>query len=378
MKRILIITLEFPPQVGGIATYVEQFTKSLPPEQVFVLAPKQNGAEAFDEQLAFKVIRKNLFWPVFFWPRWLKLFFITRKIIKQEKIDELFIHHILPVGYVGWLMKKLFKVPYLIFSHGTDIELGTKFPWKRKMLRLVANSADALIFNSQSLSERLLKILPEFANKSLVLYPCPNTDFFIPADAKTLENLKAQYALEGKLVMLTVSRLTEGKGLPHLLRVLPKILAKVPNLVWLVIGNGSKKDWFLEEVRKNELQSVVRYLGEIPHNELKPYYYLSNIFTLLTHPDEGKQEGLGLVFLEAAACALPIVAGKSGGVEESVINGQTGLVVDIYKGDEAIVESVVELLNNQTFAKQLGNNAKERMQTEFNWQAQLKVIQKWL
>ena len=378
MKRILIITLEFPPQVGGIATYVEQFAKSLLPEQVFVLAPKQKDDKIFDEQLAFKVIRKNLFWPIFIWPRWAKLFFITRKIIKQEKIDELFIHHILPVGYIGWLMKKLFKVPYLIFSHGTDVELGTKFPWKRKMLRLVANNTEALIFNSQSLADRLLKILPEFSSKSLVLYPCPEIDFKVAPEVEIINNLRSQLALEGKKIILTISRIADGKGFPHLLRILPKVLDSIPNLIWLVVGTGNKKDWFLEEVRKNGLQSVVRYLGEIPHENLKPYYYLADLFVLLTHPDEGREEGLGLVFLEAAACGLPVVAGRSGGVVEAVITGQTGLVVDIFKGDENMVNSIVQLLKRQDFAKQLGKQAQERIQIEFVWEKQLEVIEKWL
>ncbi|KKQ28133.1 MAG: Glycosyl transferase group 1 [Candidatus Magasanikbacteria bacterium GW2011_GWC2_37_14] len=378
MKRILIITLEFPPQVGGIATYVEQFAKSLPPEQVFVLAPKQKADKFFDEQLAFKVVRKNLFWPVFIWPRWLKLFFITRKIIKQEKIEVLYIHHILPVGYLGWLMKKIFNIPYLVFSHGTDIEFGTKSPWKRKMLRAVATKAESLIFNSESLKNRLLKILPEFTNKSLVLYPCPEIDFAVVPGEEVISDLRGQLALEGKKIVLTISRIADGKGFPHLLRILPKVLDSIPNLVWLVVGTGNKKDWFLEEVRKNGLQSVVRYLGEIPHDNLKPYYYLADLFVLLTHPDERREEGLGMVFLEAAACGLPVVAGKSGGVEEAVITGQTGLVVDIFKGDEGIVNSIVELLKNQDFAKQLGMNAQERIQTEFIWEKQLKVIQKWL
>lgn len=375
MKKILIITLEFPPQVGGIATYVRYFAESLK-DNVVVLAPKRQGAKEFDLRQNFKIIRKNPYFPKFIWPRWLRLSWQVFWLVRQEKINIIYLHHVLPVGYAGWLIKKILKIPYLVFSHGTDVEAGTKSAWKKRMLKKITLASEQIIFNSESLKQRLLRVLPELENKMSVLYPCPEAMFYEPPAGETLDKLKSQYALDGKKVILTIARMAEGKGYPHLLRIFPKILGQIPNAVWLVIGDGPKKDWFLKEVQKLNMQNIVRFIGEMPHEELKNYYYFADLFVLLTHSDEGREEGLGLVFLEAAACGLPVIAGKSGGVEEAVINGQTGLVVDIHRGDKQIVESIVGLLKNEKYASQLGQQAQERMKSEFLWGKQLRVIEK--
>lgn len=377
MKKILIITLEFPPQVGGIAAYVRYFAESLKDNGVVVLAPKYKHAKEFDKQLNFKVVRKNPYWPKFIWPRWLRLFWQVFWLVRREKIEIIYLHHVLPVGYVGWLIKKLLKIPYLVFSHGTDIEAGSRSAWKRRMLRKVTLASERVIFNSESLKQRLLRILPELENKVSVLYPCPETMFYERPSQEILNKLSNQYALDGKKVILTIARMSEGKGYPHLLRIFPKILEQVHNAVWLVIGDGVKKDWFIKEMQKKNLQNVIRFIGEMPHQELKNYYYLADLFVLLTHPDEGREEGLGLVFLEAAACGLPVVAGKSGGVEEAVLNGETGIIVDIYRGDKQIIETIVGLLKNENYARQLGQSARERMKSEFLWEKQLQVIERW-
>ena len=179
-------------------------------------------------------------------------------------------------------------------------------------------------------------------------------------------------------MILTIARMDEGKGYPHLIRILSKVLEKVPNLVWFIIGDGPKRELILKDIQKNFLQNVVRYIGMTPHAELKQFYYLADLFVLLTHPDEGREEGLGLVFLEAAAAGLPVIAGRSGGVEEAVLNGQTGIVVDIYHGDKIVADSIIELLKNEDFAKTLGMNARIRLEADFKWKNQLKVIGRWI
>lgn len=241
MKKILIITLEYPPQIGGIATYVKQFASSLNPEQVVVLAPKDVEGLDYDSQQTIKIYRRRLFFPKIIWPRWLKLFFCVLRIVKKEKIEIIYIHHILPVGYVVWLLKKFKKIPYLVFSHGTDVEAGARSSWKRRMVSMVAKDCEQLIFNSENLKRKFLRVQPDLAEKCLVLYPCPEQKFYEQPEAEVIAGLKAHYALEGKRVMLSIARLADGKGLTHLVRILPLILEKIPNLVWLIIGDGPKR-----------------------------------------------------------------------------------------------------------------------------------------
>ncbi|MDD2656020.1 MAG: glycosyltransferase family 4 protein [Patescibacteria group bacterium] len=381
MKKTLIITMEFPPQIGGIATYVDQFASALEPEKVVVLAPLYKDkkiVENFDKQRKYKIIRKKLLFPKFIWPRWLKLYFQVRKIVKEEKIEIILINHVLPVGYIGTLIKRFLKVPFLILSHGTDVIYATRNKWKTNRLKKVILQAEQVVFNSESLMRRFLIKLPEFSTKSIVVYPCPDADFLIPPPKQETDFLREKLALQGKKVILTVARMEDGKGFPHLVRTLPKILQKEPHVVWLIVGDGPKKEQVMKDIQKHSLQNVVRYIGQVPHNEIKKYYYLADLFVLFTHPDEGREEGLGLVFLEAESCGLPVLAGKSGGVEEAVLHTQTGIVIDIRQNAMAMDETVVEMLKNEEYSKSLAKNALDRIKTEFIWERQLSKLKQWL
>jgi len=298
--------------------------------------------------------------------------------LKKENIELLLVHHVLPVGYAGICVKKFLKIPFLLFSHGTDLVAGTQTPWKKSMVARVARASEQVIFNSESLQHRFLLELPEFEHISLVMYPCPSPSFLEEPSQDILEELRNTYALNGKQIILTVSRFVDGKGFPHLLRMMPEILKHIPHLVWILIGNGPKNAYIMETIQKNNLQNIVRYLGELPHDELRKFYYLSDLFVLLTHPDEGREEGLGMVFLEAAATGLPVVAGKSGGVDEAVLHGETGIVIDLYKGDPAVISSIVDALRDKAFIITLGKNAKARIKQDFVWEKQVRLLDPWL
>ena len=146
--------------------------------------------------------------------------------------------------FVARLIKKMKRVPFLIFSHGTDVLLASRSNWKKNRMRSVVNRAEAIIFNSASLKQRFLRVWPEFSDESLVLYPCPDSDFYQAPTGEVIDKLKSQYALEGKKVLLTIARMDDGKGYPHLIRILQRVLEKIPNLVWLVIGDGPNKNQF--------------------------------------------------------------------------------------------------------------------------------------
>ncbi len=384
MKKILIISLEFPPYVGGVATYVHDLAEALDPEKTVVLAPA--GKDAFttnqqkldwDKGKKYKIIRKKLLFPKFIWPRWTRLLWHVWRIVKKEKIEIIFVQHVLPVGYAGVVMKKLFKIPFLLFSHGTDLVAGTNTIWKKRMVVMVSRHAEQLIFNSHSLQDRYLRVLPEFEKKSFVLYPCPEPIFLEPPPRSEIEKLRRQYALEGKQTLLSVSRLDEGKGFLHMIRYMPKILEEVPNLVWFIVGGGFKSQIIIDTIRRYNLQNIVRFIGEIPHRNLHPYFYTSDVFVLLTHPKDGREEGLGLVFLEASAAGLPIVAGRSGGVPEAVLDGKTGLVVEA-TNETQVVSSVLKLLQEKAYAAELGKAAKERMLRDFQWPKQIKLLDPWI
>lgn len=370
MKKTLIITLEYPPQIGGIASYVYNQAKTLG-DRAVVYAPIYKNKDQKDEE-TFRVYRKKpYFW---LWPRWFRMFFQIIKIIKQENIEQIYVHHILPVGYVAWLMKKIKKIPYTVFFHGTDVEMSHRNFVKKIQTKWVCGQAETLVFNSDFLKNKFLKNQEKLTDKKIIiLYPSPGEIFLQNPDKNEVESLRRQLALDGKKVILTVARFTDGKGYPHLLRLLPQIIEKVPNLVWLIIGDGPKKEEIVKGVQAKSLQNVVRFLNLIPYQELPKYYALADLFVLLTHPDEQTEEGWGTVFAEAAALGIPSVAGRAGGVEEVVDNLKTGLVVDVYQ-DMSVVSAVVDLLREEQYRKKMGQMAKDKILTELNWQSQIKKL----
>ena len=377
MKRTLIITLEFPPSVGGIATYVDDLAGALNPAQTIVLAPVVPGMAAWDATRKYTIIRKKLLLPSFLWPRWLALWWHVRKVCKEREVERIIVHHMLPAGYVAMRMKRTMKISFIVFSHGTDFVLGTATPHKTRMTKMVLRAADMIICNSQSLKSRLLQKLPMFIEKTTVLYPCPDVFFTQPVPTQKIAQLQTMYGLEGKKVLLSVSRLVDGKGFAHLLRIMPELLKHNPNLVWFIAGDGEKRTKIMDMIRERNLQNIVRFIGQVPHEELAVYYHLADLFVLLTHPFEGREEGLGLVFLEAAAAGLPVVAGASGGVAEAVIDGETGYVVDTEK-ELDVINSITLLLDNEQKRLQFSRAAQARVQSTFVWENQLENILPWL
>ena len=370
MNKTLIISLEYPPQVGGIASYVSNFAQHMPAGEAVVYAPRMAGDKVWDSSATVKTYRHNPYWVL--WPRWLRMYFQVKKIVKTEKIQEIHVHHVLPVGYVAYILKRTLKIPFIIFLHGTDLEMATRGAGKTKKFARLCREATRVVVNSEFMKHKLDGKVEGLVNV-VVVHPSPGDIFLNEPDQTLLTELKSKLALNGKKVMITVARFAEGKGYPHLIRLLPQILQTVPNLVWLVIGDGPKKLELVNMVQKHSLQNVVRFLGQMDYKELPLYYHLADLYVLLTHKDESAEEGWGTSFLEAAACGLPVVAGRVGGVEEAVEHLVTGLLVDTYQ-DMSVVAAVTDLLRESDYAKKMGAAGRDRVMSEFTWDKQMKIF----
>ncbi len=373
MKR-LMLTLEYPPQKGGIATYVYNLAKHLPTDEAVVCAAPSDDVlldKKFDSENSLKTYRKKPYW-FWVWPHWLRWLLAVWKIVKTEKIEEIDVHHVLPSGYIAIFFKKILKVPYVIFLHGTDLRLALRNKQKIKKVSYILNNASKVVVNSTYLQNELNRNFKIYIPVEII-YPCPSDNFFSDINHEKTSKLRVNLGLEGKKVMISVGRLVKGKGHQQLLECIPELLKSVPNLVWLVVGSGVESTSLVEYVQKNSLQSVVRFLGEVPLGELPDYYALGNIFVLLTHPTERSVESFGTVFLEASAAGLPVVAGKCGGVEEAVQEGITGYLVDANSPNE-VATSIIKILTNPNLALEMGRKGKEFVLEKFTWKKQIEKI----
>lgn len=367
--KTLIITLEYPPHIGGVASYIINFAEHFTRNEFVIYAPKVSDNDAaYDAARGWKVYRyKQLF--SFLWPRWLRMLVHVYSIMRQEKITELHIHHVLPAGYVGWIFKKIFKLPYTIFLHGTDAVHGQKLQ-KINQLRTILNTANAIVVNSHYLKDLAQSLAPK-APVPTVVHPCPS-DRFITATvrAEDLTFLRERLALTSKKVVLSVGRLVEGKGYQQFLELFPRLLTTFPNLTWVIVGTGPLEQRIVERARELQVASALRFIGVVPLERLRLFYALADVFVLLTHKTRSSTEAWGTVFLEAAAAELPVVAGSGGGVDEAVTHLKTGIVVDVDHPQE-VLDSVIKLLSRPDEARTLGTMGRKRVLEEFTWDKQL-------
>lgn len=371
--KTLILTLEYPPQVGGIASYVENVARYLSPHQVLVYAPLHPGAEAVDAERPWETARRRPYWR-WLWPRSARALWQVWRLTKKEPITVIQVHHILPLGYVAWCLYKWRQIPYDVFLHGSDWQIANQHWLRRLLFKKLARSARQVIVNSQFSWQGVAAMLGRQTNP-VVIYPCPGEEFFTyRPEPNEMANLRAKLALSGKRVLISVSRLVDRKGHARLAELLPRIVAQVPNVSWLIIGDGPERRAISRVLEQRSVQSIVRFLPDLPTSVLPPYYHLADLFVLLTHRDRDKvEEAWGTSFIEAAASGLAAVAGRSGGTSEAVEHARTGVVVDV-ENDNLVIESIVELLRNDSWRQALGLAAKERALQEFRWSVQLKKL----
>ena len=363
--KILIVTKQFFPQFGGVATYVANIINHWPDkENNIVVLTKKLGAKDKDTSINIKYSNFN---------KCILLFNIWR-LAKKEKVDLIHLHCANNYfGCSGWFINKIIKKPYRLFLHSVDFNYIKSSKWHYRQVSSLSKRASEIIVNSKYLKNLFNQKFENITQEIKVVYPGPSKYFFEQETTEIIDELRKKMALEGKKIVLTVARLDEGKGFPHLISILPKVLEKIPNLVWIIIGDGKKKDLFIDLIKKNGLQNIIRYVGVVPNNELPKYYQLADLFVLLTHPDTEAEDDWATVFTEASASGLPILAGQVGGTDESVINLQTGIIVDVNQ-KQAVINGMVELLNNDEYAKKIGEQGKEWVKNNFDWDEEIKKL----
>jgi phosphatidylinositol alpha-1,6-mannosyltransferase len=362
-KKVLLVTNDLGPRAGGIETFVLGLIEGLPKDSLIIYTSSQKGDKAFDAQLLEKfgavVIRDRakMLLPT---PR------ITRKavkILKQQQIKNVWFGAAAPLALMAGKLRSAGASNIVALTHGHEV-WWAKIPILKSLLKKIIKDVDHLGYLGDFTKGEIAKISNQ-PQKFLQIAPGIDTEHFAPKSARG--DLIEKYRLDGRRVIVSVGRLVHRKGQDELVKAMPKILEQFPDAILLFVGEGPIKQMLFNSAKQLGVLPKVVFAGRVSHHDLPDYICLGEIFAMPVRSRFSglEVEGLGIVYLEASACGLPVIVGNSGGAVDAVLDKKTGLLVDGTKSDE-IADAICELLANPERAKQMGAAGRDWVIN--NWQ----------
>jgi phosphatidyl-myo-inositol dimannoside synthase len=365
VSRVLLVTNDFPPRRGGIQSYLREFVGRLVntgAHAVLVYAPQWKGADAFDaEANGYRVVRH---------PGTLMLpgpavDARMRRLIGDHGIDTVWFGAAAPLALLAARAREAGATRVLASTHGHEVG-WSMLPVARSVLRRIGNDTDVVTFVSRYTRSRFATAFGPAA--SLEYLPSGvDTDRFRPDPAGRAE-LRTRYGLGERPTVVCLSRLVPRKGQDMLIRALPSIRQRVDGAALVIVGSGPYLDTLRKLAGDCGVADHVTFTGPVPSDELPAHYALADVFAMpcRTRGAGMDVEGLGIVFLEASATGIPVVAGDSGGAPEAVQHNRTGLVVDGNSVQE-IGEAVAELLADPDRAAMMGAAGRDWVTSHWRW-----------
>jgi phosphatidylinositol alpha-1,6-mannosyltransferase len=365
-----VITNDFPPRIGGIQRTLWSLSAELPPDRLTVIAPAWDGARAFDEASPFEIVRdpSRFSWPT---PG-----FAARvdRTMARTGTDVVLFGDAFPLAGLGPRLAAA-GTPYLVAAHGFDYWLSTVPVAHAVMRRMTSRASRVAVMCSRFIARRVRTAVPDAVPVS-VLEPGANLERFRP-DLPTAD-LRERHRLGDRPVVVCVSRLVARKAQDVLIRSMRDILRRVPDAALVIVGGGPREAGLRRLAEGVPNRSVV-FTGEVSEEDLPRYYALGDVFAMPCRTRLGgmEVEGWGNVFIEAAACGRPVVVGDSGGARETLVHGETGLLVD-GRDVGGVAEAVASLLEDPAYARRLGKAGRARVESEHTWSRAAGRLAAWL
>ena len=363
---VLFVTNDFGPRAGGIETFVIGLIERRPFGQTIVYTSAQAGSEAYDAawKLDFGVTvirdRAKILLPT---PRVARN--LTR-IIKESNIQVAAFGAAAPLGLLSASMKRAGVRKTVALTHGHEVWWAKVFPFNYA-LRKIGSSTDSLTYLGEFTQRAISRSLSKAAAQRMVkIAPGIDVDHFSPQDST---QLRKELKLENKRVIVSVGRLVHRKGQDHLIQAMPEILKSVPDAHLLMVGQGPYLSHLKKLVENLDLIDQVSFIGRIQYAQLPQYICAGDVFAM---PSRSRffgleVEGLGIVYLEASACGLPVIAGSSGGAPDAVLDGVTGIVVD-GENNQEIAVAAIKLLQDLAGSKAMGLAGREWIIENWRWE----------
>jgi phosphatidylinositol alpha-1,6-mannosyltransferase len=367
MTRVLLVTNDFPPRRGGIQSYlhelVGQLLQSGGDYTLTVYAPKWKGCEEFDEAArasGYQVVRH---------PSTLMLpgpgvDDRMRRLITDYDIETVWFGAAAPLALLAPRARSAGANRVVASTHGHEVG-WSMLPVARNALRRIGDGTDVVTYVSSYTRGRFASAFGPHAALEYVP-PGVDTDRFAPDPAARAE-MRSRYGLGDRPLIVCLSRLVPRKGQDMLIRALPAIRERADGATLVIVGGGPYMDTLRRLAGDTGVTEHVVFTGGVPGAELPAHHAMADVFAMpcRTRGAGLDVEGLGIVFLEASSTGVPVVAGDSGGAPETVLDGETGTIVD---GTDVgqIATAITEILADPDRAARMG--AAGRRWAVDNWQ----------
>ncbi|MDI9882904.1 glycosyltransferase family 4 protein [Streptomyces sp. HNM0645] len=362
MSTTLIVTNDFPPRQGGIETFVHAMATRVPGDDVVVYTSSEPGAAAYDATLPFPVIRdpSRMLLPT---PR------VTRRALATARrygCDRAWFGAAAPLAAMAPALRRGGIRRMVATTHGHEI-WWARTPGARQVMRRIGDHVDVVTYLGEYTRRRIASALGPRA-ELVRLAPGVDAAAFRPKPDQARQ-IRERHGIVGRKVVLCVSRLVARKGQDTLIRALPDIRRTVPDAVLVIVGGGPDEARLRAFASKYADGHVV-FAGSLAHASTAPYYAAADVFAMPCRTRKAglEAEGLGIVFLEAAASGLPVVVGDSGGAPDTVVDGVTGTVVD---GTDVrgVAHAVAAFLRDPERAAAMGGAGRARVAEQWSWDA---------
>jgi phosphatidylinositol alpha-1,6-mannosyltransferase len=353
--RVLLVTNDFGPRAGGIETFVIGLLERAKNFEIVLYTSFQEGHESYDQRWldlhGVEVIRdkSKILLPS---PRVIRN---LRRLIRERGTEVIWFGAAAPLGLAArWL--RIATVRRIIgLTHGHEV-WWSKVPPFSLLMREIGKNIDYLGHLGDFTGAAIERVVS--SHKLVRIAPGIDTKHFRPNP--TTKN---------RPTIISVGRLVHRKGQDRLVEALPLILKEIPDAELIFVGEGPHREELDRLIKKNRVEENVRFLGRIAYEDLPNYIALGDIFAM---PSRSRLfglevEGLGIVYLEASSCGLPVIAGSSGGAPDAVIDGETGYVVD-GNNVEDIAARCIELLKDESLRKGMGVRGRKWVESEWSWE----------
>ncbi len=375
MNRLLVLTELFLPTKGGTAVWAAEVYKRLGGKEIHIVTADVPGANEVDAVHPNTIHRLNLKRVPWLRPESLamyaRFFFKSLALALTHRFDSIHAFRALPEGLVAWLVARLTLRPVVIYAHGEELTTWGR-GGKYKAMRFALRHADRVVANSEHTRDTLLEMDIDAA-RITIIYPGVDVSVFKPGLDVTGLRETLGIRSDDKLVF-SVGRLSRRKGFDQVIRAIAHMSRDGVPVHYVIAGIGEDKRYLAQLVMEHKLQGRVHMIGAVAPGDLPRWMNVADVFAMPNREINGDNEGFGMVFIEAAACGKPSLAGEAGGTGSAVIDGLTGLRVDATSLEHVTI-GLRRLLSNVEEAVEMGERGYSRVLSELSWE---KVAEKTL